>query len=132
MSFLIAYQTLMDRFGAQWDVLQPDVPVAYPNTDFTSTDGEAWVRVTQLDGDSFQAALPATRRTRHVGLFMVEIYTPLLEGDEAGRALGDSVATAMSEVAVSGIRLKVTSLLRVGTERQWLHYNASTPFLYDD
>jgi len=132
MSFTVAYQTMMNRFAAQWAILQPTVEVAYPDVNTPPPEGESWVRVTILDGDSTQAALPATRRTRHIGIFMVEIYTPLAHGDELGRALADSVVTAMSEVTVSGIRLKVTSLLRVGEDRQWLHYNASTPFLYDD
>ncbi len=131
MSFAASFVSLMDRFDAQWVVLQPDIEVAYPNMDFDPEAHESFVRVTILPGESWQASIPQ-RRWRNVGVFNVQCFTPLKGGDEPGRALGDSVVTAMRGVTVSGIRLKATRLVRVGVSERWLQHNADTPFMYDD
>lgn len=132
MSFTAAFQTIMGRFRTQWAALQPAVPVAYPNMDFTPTAGTSWVRVTMLPGESHQAAIGATRLWRNSGVMIVQCFVPLAGGEEAALTLGDSVATAMRGVTVSGLRLKATGLHRVGVDGQWLQYNADTPYEYDD
>ena len=132
MSFEASYVTIMDRFNSQWAVLEPTVTVAWPNVDFNPDPGKPYVRVTVLPGDSRQAAIGKTRLWRNVGVVMVQIFVPLSQGDEAARALGDSVTTALRGVTVSGVHLKATSLRRVDANRQWLQHNASTPFEYDD
>lgn len=131
MSFEASYVTLMDRFVAQWAVLQPTVETAYGNMDFDPPTGEAWVRVTVLRGDSRQASIPQAR-WRNVGVFSVQCFAPLAAGEEPCLALADSVVTAMRGVTTSGIRLKATSLDRVGVDGTWLQINANTPFEYDD
>ena len=133
MSFIAAYQAIMDRFVTQWTALQPTVRVAYPNMAFTPTPGTAWVRVTVVpDPNSRQAAIGKTRLWRNRGLVIVQVFTPQGAGDEAALTLGDSVTAAMRGVTISGLRLKATSLLRVGNDQQWLQYNADTPYEYDD
>lgn len=136
-----AYDAIMGQFFLQMKAARPRVPIAWPNTrfdpatDFVAATHQAWARITMLGGEGRIASSgsPGTRRWRHVGLVVVQVFAPLGSGAAAALAVADDVATALQGVSVDGVTLQAASIRVIGTDAEgaWYQVNIETPYRYD-
>lgn len=136
-----AYDTIMGQFATQMGTLRPLVPIAWPNTrfdpstQFVPATHQAWARITLLGGEGRIASSgsPGTRRWRHVGLVVVQVFAPLGGGAGGALEIADDVATALQGVSIDGVTLQASSIRPIGTDETgaWYQVNVETPYRYD-
>lgn len=130
---------ILTRFKAQWDTLEPAVPVAYDGFAFTPpADGTEWVRVTVMPGQAQQASLSGpTRRWRTPGVVTVQVFVPKDKGTDRVLDLIGDIRTALQGVTLNtsspegSVALRATSDRRVGPRGNYYQRNAETPFRFD-
>lgn len=133
MSFSAAFVIVNDRFASLFGASDPAVEILWPNMDGEPNTQQSWVKPFMLPGKSRLASIgKATRRWRNPGIFIVQVFSPIGVGEEVGLAIADSVVTAMRGITLSGVRLKESSVTRVGADGQWFQHNVTTPYEYDD
>lgn len=123
-----AWVAVKARFAANWT----HTSIAYGNDVFTPTVGTAWVRVTMLDGSGQQTSLGSTSLDRHAGVLVVQVFTPVGEGDDRARWLADQAAAIFRKVTVSGVLFQVPGVTRVGRTETWLQMNVACPYQRDE
>ena len=129
------------RFSTEWPQLRPSAPVAYDNTAFDPTRDAldaggrnlaSWVRLTIIPGDGFQASLGTPRVWRATGIVVVQVFSPLGEGDGSAYSLADDVAAIFRGVTVQGVVFRAPSLTHIGPDGAWYQINVATPFQVND
>ena len=139
MSFAQTASTIRTRFATEWPQLRPAVAIAYDNLAFDpgrdALDAErnpaAWVRLTIIPGEGFQASLGTPRVWRATGVAVVQVFAPLGAGDGLAYGLADDVASVFRGASVQGVVFRAPSLTRVGPDEAWYQINVATPFQAD-
>ena len=106
------------------------LPVAYDNVAFDSTAQAEWVRVTVLDGDSFNAAL-GSACVRSTGLVTVQVFTEQSKGSAGNRKYADQIAALFNGIVDDGVTYHAASLTRVGHSEDFYQMNVTIPFQHD-
>lgn len=127
MSFDDERAAIEGRFNTQWG---STTEIAWDNVPFTPP-ATAWVRLSILPGESFNAALGATA-VRHPGVIVVQIFTPEDTGTAQARTLAQSAANVFNNARFSGIRCRAAGIFRVGTFDGWYQMNVNIPFERDE
>ncbi len=107
------------------------MPVFYDNLAETPPDSAPWVRLTVTHGDGAQVAMGATRRWRHAGLAVVQVFVPAGEGDGTALAIADDAASVFRGVSVAGVSFRAPGLARLGPEGAWYQVQVSVPWRAD-
>jgi hypothetical protein len=114
-----------------------NVPIAWPNRDFTPPKGAAWLRVSFADGDSRQITIGATNNFyRSVGVLYVQVFTPADTGDYEGRRLADELAGVFRSQHYDGatdevIRFRSPTIRTIGVDGVYYQVNCEVPFVRD-
>lgn len=110
------------------------LPTQYDNQAFTPTSGTAWARVTVLFGESAQVSFggPLGRRSRTVGVLMVQVFSPVDKGDGDLLTLAGEIATAFKGVTDTGVHFRIPSVRRAGRSDAEYQVNVECPFYADD
>lgn len=88
MSAVLLREAVGTMFSAGWTA----TPIAWPNRPFEPPDG-AWVRVTFLDGQTFQAEIGGSvNQDRKTGFVVVGVFAELEKGDKPALELAEQVA----------------------------------------
>jgi len=135
-----AFDSILAQFKTVMDISRPNVPIAWPNVEFTPKDDydeathEAWARITAQNAGSVQKTIGAvgSRRWRVSGIVFVQIFAPLGNGANEGLAIADDVVTALRGITTSGVRLKASTVEAVGRDTAFYQVNVNTPFEYDE
>lgn len=129
------HNAIRTRFYTSVSSIDPETQVAWPNANFeTGNSITTWVRFNILDGQSYQASMgAASNMHRHPGLVVVNIFSPLLRGDQTALRLADEIAGIFRNYQDSSLRLRFFSpeLERIGPEDKWYQVNVSIPFERD-
>jgi hypothetical protein len=136
------FQTLASAFSLAWkknvaeegepEDLQPITPIAWPNVDYAPTVGVPWVRFNVIPGESGRAAL-GKDFVRHVGVIMIQIFTPLGSGEMTARDLADEVTDIYRGAMLSGFRFGEPSISRTGPDGEgWFMATATIPYQRDE
>ena len=106
------------------------LPVAYDNVPFDSTKYDEWVRVTVLNGDSFEAAV-GSNCVRNTGLITVQIFTNQWDGSSACRQYADQIADIFKGVVDKDVTYRAGALTRVGHDGDFFQMNIVIPYQHD-
>ena len=136
-----AYNTILGKLKTKMDAARPLVPIAWPNIQFDPADDytpgthQGWARVALVGGDAEIASAGGTgsRRWRHYGVVVVQVFTPLGKGAAMALAIADDVATAFRGVTASGVVLRAPTVRPIGTDAEGAFWqcNIETPYRYD-
>lgn len=139
MSFESTANTIRDRFVTQFHAARSE-PITFQNwgqfyqkdgsIETTKPNGSAWVRLSIQNGDSRQVATVGDK-WRHPGVLIVQVFTPVGQGDKEALIIADAVVSVFQGVTVSGIRFRATSINAVGPSDGWYQVNVTTDFEYD-
>lgn len=96
MTFEAERVAIEGRFHAQWLTGSPAAlrtPVGWDGHTFKPPTDESSIRLTILDGDSFNASFgdPGSNKVRYAGAVMLEVYTVGGQGSNAAQALKDLI-----------------------------------------
>lgn len=127
----------MNRFDAQWPVLEPTIPYQLENDPFTEpTPGPtvAWVRCTIVWNQARKNTLGLNCRLFHSGTIYVQIFGPIGVGTKFNAALVGRVREIfqlkMFGPVGNQITAHVTSNDGSGNEGRWYMSTTATPFDY--
>ena len=67
-------------------------PIAWENSNFEPTTGTLWARATLLSGASTQATLGTDGEDSNVGVFQVDVFSPIDEGHSEAVTMADTIA----------------------------------------
>ena len=119
-------------FRTGWQAASRTEPVAYENDGFDPPEGQSWVRVTILDGDSSNPAVGGDWK-RTTGLVIVQCFTPVGEGSTKDD-LHDAVLNLLeNQQTGSYITFKRGTVTNDGTssDKAWWQARVIVPFRYD-
>ena len=66
--------------------------IAWPNAEFTPTDGSLWVRPTVIMADTAGGTLGASVQGMYSGFYQVDVFAPAGEGKGEAYAMADLIA----------------------------------------
>lgn len=122
---------IRSRFSTEWS---DTTPIAWPNVSYTPTPGTAWVRLTILPADASQVELGAvgSRRFRHAGVIVVQVFVPENTGDGTVQTLAAQAAAVFRGVTVGEIRYGAPRVRTVGNDGAgWYQVNVECPYSRD-
>jgi hypothetical protein len=133
MSYAAQHNAIRTRFNTQW---ASATTIAWPNVDFDPPEEESWVRFSIEDAGALVASFgdPGNNTTRHSGLIIINVFSPLKKGDGAALALCDNVAAAFRgwSDATSGVKVRQAPFVRrVEAKQKWYQFNVLIPFERD-
>lgn len=128
MTFAAMHTAIESRFATLWT--DKTVPVAYANVLFDPPPSP-WLRLTVVDGGSFQASLGRNPLNRYVGIIYVSIFVMKDTGERAARAMADLIAPIFRQVSFSGIVCEVPYFRPVGPDGAYYNANLLCPYRYD-
>jgi hypothetical protein len=108
----------------QWDNVRED----------SSLDKDsAWIAVSIQPNVANFASIGTTRRVRHEGFFVVQVFTPVDETTESANDIAQNVAdTLEGELLPDGVLFKESRITRVGVANGYYQLNVFTAYQYDD
>jgi hypothetical protein len=111
-----------------------DIPVSWPNTSFTPEPDVTWVKCNIVNGDSFQVTIGSgTNAFRHIGLIVIQVFSPLNKGNGEVLALADSIASIFRNWCGTTVSCKAPSVKDIGPDGHgWYQVNVSIPFHRDE
>lgn len=131
MGYESAHNAIRSRLSTNWSA----TTISYPNVEFRPPQGDvSWIRLTIQDGDSFQASMGAAANIyRHPGAIIVNIFTPLNQGDKLALQYADSISAIFRswQDNGSGIRCGAPQVRQLGPDDKWYHVTVSVPFERD-
>jgi len=109
-------------------------PVAWPNYGYTPTAGTLWLRPTVLPADTAAATMGDSGTDEQTGVYQIDIFAPLDEGDGAARAMADALADRfkpVTELTYNGLTVRCISGSIGGLIREdnWLHLPVKIRYL---
>lgn len=129
MGYQSAHSTIRTRFSTQWSIVQPTIPVSYPNVAFTPPTGAPWVRVSIADATAKQASLGATQNFhRHNGIVTIEVFAPVATGDSQALTLADDAADIFRGWQSVGVQFRTPSIRTIGSDGTWYQVTVLTEF----
>lgn len=134
MSYNATHNAIRMRLYNEISSLDPETRIAWANAEFTPPNTGSWIRCTILDAESYQASMGASANMhRHVGLVVVNIFAPLLQGDRAALLLVDEISAIFRNWSDPSLRLRFYSpaVDLIGPEDKWYQVNVSYRFERD-
>lgn len=97
-------------------------------------DDAAWVRLSVRGAREEQASIggAGNNRFRNYGVIIVQVFTPMREGPQAGRAIADIVGAIYRRQQFAGITCRGASVRDLGKVAGWIQHNVEIPYWRDD
>lgn len=97
-------------------------------------DDAAWVRLSVRGAREEQASIggAGSNRFRNYGVIIVQVFTPMREGPQAGRSIADVVGAIYRRQQFSGITCRGASVRDLGKVAGWIQHNVEIPYFRDD
>lgn len=130
MSYDAESQLIRQTFLAAWRAFADSPPVAHENAPFKPP-SNAWVRLSIINAEAFQADMAAAPRYRHPGVVIVQVFVPHGTGDGRARRLADQAAGVFRSRTIGNIVFRAASVLPQGSDGTWYQVNATAEFFRD-
>jgi hypothetical protein len=104
--------------------LSPALPVAWPNLDYTPP-AAGYLRATHVPNSTNQVTLGSTGKNRHVGIFQVDVFLPIMTGISTPMERAGAVAAHFKRgttLTKDGINVRITRPPEVRPALQSLPY----------
>ncbi len=127
-----AAAVIRERFRTQ--VATPQgITVAHDNAAFTPPESVTWVRLSVVDGESFNTeASGPVRHYRTVGVAIASVHIPVNKGDAEARALASVIVSAFRATTVGGVVFSTPSERVAGIERErWWRHDVVIPYYWE-
>lgn len=121
------------------DALPGDLPVKWPDVtppvDPFPPSAGPWARVSITDSGEESAptlvSSPGNRRTKTIGLLIVELYTFAGDGRRAAQALGETILAAFRGSSTEGgVTFRNEYVEHIGPDGIWHHANTYVTYVY--
>ena len=138
MSYALERQTIESRFNTQWAAA---TPIAWDNVEYVPTPGTAFVAISILNADAFQASIGGIggygQLHRFNGIININIFTPEGTGTATARGYADTAAAIFrswsSSIATSQkITCRSPYITSIGEKEGWYQLNVTVPFFRDE
>lgn len=125
MSFENERNFIETRFKTEW-ANGSNLAVDYENTPFDTPVATSWVRLNILNGSSEYRSMGCKKN--HLGVIIVQIFTPSGTGAGQARDYADEVATIFDSQTFDGVVCNVASIKSIGIDGAFYQMNVSIPF----
>lgn len=129
------YETLYNHVRSSFKdlIATPNsLPTHYDNDlSFTQPDNDIWARLTLLGAEARLLEIGQSKRTRHHGLMVINIFTPLGMGDVRILQLGDLIEAAFGSKVIDGVTYRAVTVVPIGRDEKWWVGTVDAPFHAD-
>jgi hypothetical protein len=127
---------LLDNYTATPVAIDESGPIIDPATRniVEQPDDAAWVRISVRGAREEQASIggAGSNRFRNYGLIIVQVFTPMREGPQAGRSIADTVGAIYRRQQFSGITCRGASVRDLGKVAGWIQHNVEIAYWRDN
>lgn len=113
-----------------------NVPIAWPDVNFTIPEGKTWVRFTCQENDGRQASIgsPGANRFRQYGLLILQVFQPQGQGSVDARTKAAAALTALKGArSDNGVLFYDCYGRSVGNDdKGFFQINVISSFYYDE
>ena len=132
-----AREIIYAAFAAVFGALDPEVPFAFDNEEFTPPDASAglsWVHLTVKEADSAQETLGPVggRRYQRTGVVAAQFYVPANGGTARADALVKVFRDTFEGVTLSGVYFLNCQVVELGIEGASWRVNALASFWFEE
>ncbi len=130
MSWRDELLTLSRRFGQQWAMVEPAVPIRWPDDATPPPAAAPWLRfaVVPVDARAVGLAADGRRLHRHAGLVAIDVFAPPREGRARILGLADTAAAILRDWAAPGLRCGAARLVLADDPEGWSRVTLTVPF----
>lgn len=130
MSWRAELLTLSARFGQQWALAEPTVPIRWPDDPAPAPRAAPWLRfaVVPVGAGAIGLAADGRRLHRHAGLVTIDIFAPPREGRARILALADAAAAILRDWSSPGLRCASPRLALADDPEGWGRVTLTIPF----
>lgn len=129
MGFSTVSRDIEQRINDNWistKIAYENVPLN-PKPDPT----DSWIQVKVFDDVSTRITIGAGGTHRQTGTLVIEIYTPLNEGNRSAKDYGDTLAALFRDVQFNGLTFREANVITAGQQEGWFKVNMITSFFWD-
>ena len=94
-------------------------------------DDDTWVRLTTLPSSGAQVGFGDGGRFRTNGLVIVQVFTPIAQGDGTVLATATAIAKLFLNKAISPVQFRTPQIKVVGRSDNFWQVNIEMPFYHD-
>jgi hypothetical protein len=103
--------------------------VAYDNARFNKPDPSiTWIRFNVLPTSSLLITIGGTKRWRHEGLFIAQLFGPQEAGDGGLDVLHTAIFTAFSSKKIDDVTYRTVGMDSIGVSDAWWQVNVTCPW----
>jgi hypothetical protein len=107
----------------------PDTPIAWPNVEFSAPPGACYLRPWVLWGAADLFTMAPSKSNRVLGIYQVNVYSPLAVGAGPALDLSDQVRSAYNRAVFNGVRCDAPGgPATLDEEPPWYGLAISIPF----
>ena len=135
MSFAAIANSIRSHFNTEFTQARPTVPILWDNVKRSSeaSPDQAWVRFSISEKEPTIRSFGAqdARRVDTPGIAVVEIFTPVGDGDGLLREIADTVSSIFNLRSVDNIQFYETRLIPMGQEGPFYRGVVLTDYVAD-
>ena len=120
------------RFASQWATAHPTIPVLYDSSDQQIGAGDTHLTLSILFGPTERKNIGSYKNHRLYGIISINILVKKGTGTRTSLGYADTAATIFRDEQFSGVLCRSPYVKRIGLLDEWMAYNVSTPFQYDE
>lgn len=110
-----AYKDISGALSTQLNAINPKPSIAWENDTFTPVDDILYVRETLLPGDVTAAAVGSASQDHTIGIYQVDVFSPLNRGKAAAVAQADAIADHFKRGTIltyNGVNVRLQNVSR--------------------
>lgn len=123
------------KFKFETDIsVGQSIPTQYDNQGSTPPENALWIRFSVLPGDSLQKSIgaPGLNVTRHIGIIIIEIFSPIGTGDKDAYDTIELIRIAFIPGTYNGILYRTGKASSQGRVGSWSKINFTIPYQSDE
>jgi hypothetical protein len=125
MSYVAEAAWIRDRLATGW---AGRTPVHWDNVAYEPQVGTPYIRPTVRPTTAYQAEIGPTATYRHLGMLIVEVFTPMGSGEAGAQELADEVVALFRGARTQGLSFQAPYVIAADTVDAWYKLDVLCPF----
>lgn len=129
-----AYKDISAALSARLNTLASAPPIAWENYVFEPVADTLYLRETLLPGDVTAAAVGSASQDHTIGIYQVDIFSPLNRGKAAGIAQADAVADHFKRGTIltsNGVNVRLQNVSRGTSSRDETYWHIPVLIIFE-
>lgn len=128
------FSDIESALDAHLGTLPSSPAIAWPNRRYDPRQDTPYLQPFLLPSDTGQAALGASGLDKHIGVYQISIFVPLLTGKKAGKDLSDAIANHFArgtKLVYNTATVRITTVKTGQGRRDTTHWHIPIDINYE-